>query len=107
MEALTGFALWLRRHVGGERLLRSELLEDAEQAFSDIPHQVLCSLTFSGASFDLVLCNELVEHVQELELAFGFPGGADASHRQLEARGAGLGSARFEGWAGLQTLQMS
>ena len=70
VEALTGFALWLRRQLGGERLLCSEFLEDAEQAFSGIPHQDLCALTFSDASFDLVLCNELFEHVQDLELAF-------------------------------------
>jgi SAM-dependent methyltransferase len=70
VEALTGFARWLRRQLGGERLLCSEFLEDAEQAFSGIPHQDLCTLTFSDASFDLVLCNELFEHVQDLELAF-------------------------------------
>ena len=70
VEALTGFALWLRRQLGQERLICSEFLEDAEQAFSDIPHQDLCALTFSDASFDLVLCNELFEHVQDLELAF-------------------------------------
>ncbi len=70
VEALTGFALWLRRHLGDERLICSEFLEDAEQSFSDIPHQDLCALSFSDVSFDLVLCNELFEHVQDLELAF-------------------------------------
>jgi SAM-dependent methyltransferase len=70
VEALTGFALWLRRQLGGERLLCSEYLVDVENLFSDIPHQDLCSLTFPDASFDLVLCNELFEHVQDLELAF-------------------------------------
>jgi SAM-dependent methyltransferase len=70
VEALTGFALWLRRQLGEGRLICSEFLEDAEQAFSDIPHQDLCALTFTDASFDLVLCNELFEHVQDLELAF-------------------------------------
>ena len=70
VEALTGFALWLRRQLGGERLLCSEFLEDAEHNFTDIPHQDLCALTFADASFDLVLCNELFEHVQDLELAF-------------------------------------
>jgi SAM-dependent methyltransferase len=69
-EALTGFALWLRHQLGGERLICSEFLEDADQSFSDIPHQDLCALTFSDASFDLVLCNELFEHVHDLELAF-------------------------------------
>jgi len=70
VEALSGFALWMRRQLGEERLICSEYLEDAEQAFSDIPHQDLCALTFSDASFDLVLCNELFEHVQDLDLAF-------------------------------------
>lgn len=70
VEALTGFALWLRRQLGEGQLICSEFLEDAEQAFGDIPHQDLCALTFTDASFDLVLCNELFEHVQDLELAF-------------------------------------
>ena len=70
VEALTGFVLWLRRQLGEERLICSEFLADAEQSFAGIPHQDLCALTFSDASFDLVLCNELFEHVQDLELAF-------------------------------------
>ena len=70
VEALTGFALWLRRHLVAERLLCSEFLEDAERAFSDIPHQDLCALSLSDASVDLVLCNELFEHVRDLDLAF-------------------------------------
>ena len=70
VEALTGFALWLRRQLGEERLVCSEYLDDAEGSFSEIPHQDLCALTFADASFDLVLCNELFEHVQDLQLAF-------------------------------------
>ncbi len=70
VEALTGFATWLSEHIGEERLLCSEFLEDAERSFSDIPHQDLCALTFPDASFDVVLCNELFEHVQDLGLAF-------------------------------------
>jgi hypothetical protein len=70
VESLTGFSLWLRRHLGGERLFCSEYLENAEQSFSDIPHQDLCALSFANASFELMLCNELFEHVQDLELAF-------------------------------------
>jgi SAM-dependent methyltransferase len=70
VEALTGFALWLRRQLGGERLYCSEFLDDVEGAFPDIPHQDLCALSFSDVSFDLVLCNELFEHVQDLDQAF-------------------------------------
>ena len=70
VESLSGFALWLRRHLGEERLICSEFLEDADQAFSEIPHQDLCALTFGDTCFDLVLCNELFEHVQDLDLAF-------------------------------------
>jgi SAM-dependent methyltransferase len=69
VEALTGFAMWMRRQLGNERLSCSEFLEDAEQNISGIPHQDLCQLTFPDACFDLVLCNELFEHVQDLELA--------------------------------------
>ncbi|WP_254965108.1 MULTISPECIES: class I SAM-dependent methyltransferase [unclassified Cyanobium] len=70
VEALSGFALWLQHHLGEERLICSEYLEQAEQTFTDILHQDLCALTFSDASFDLVICNELFEHVADLELAF-------------------------------------
>jgi SAM-dependent methyltransferase len=70
VEALTGFALWLRRHLGDERLICSEFLEEAEQRHSDIPHQDLCNLSFADASFDLVLCNELFEHLQDMDIAF-------------------------------------
>jgi len=67
--ALTGFALWLQRHLGGERLVCGEFLEDAEQTVFD-NYQDLYALCFSDVSFDLVLCNELFDHVQDLELAF-------------------------------------
>ena len=71
VEALSGFALWLRRQLGEERLVCSEFLEDAELIFnSEIPHQDLCALTFASDSFDLVLCNELFEHVPHLDQAF-------------------------------------
>ena len=70
VEALTGFALWLRRQLGEERLICSEFLDDAEQTFAGIPHQDLCALTFSDANFDLLLCNELFEHVHHLDQAF-------------------------------------
>lgn len=69
-EALTGFALWLRRHLGDENLICSEFLEEREQHYSTIPHQDLCDLSFSDANFDLVLCNELFEHLQDMDLAF-------------------------------------
>jgi SAM-dependent methyltransferase len=70
VEAISGFAVWLRRKLEAEKLVCSEYLENAEKAFSDIPHQDLCALTFPDSSFDLVLCNELFEHVQDLDLAF-------------------------------------
>jgi SAM-dependent methyltransferase len=37
---------------------------------SEIPHQDLCALSFANDSFDLVLCNELFEHVQHQDQAF-------------------------------------
>ena len=48
----------------------SEFLDDSELNHDDIPHQDLCALTFADASFDLVLCNELFEHVRDLDQAF-------------------------------------
>ena len=70
VEALSGFALWLRRELGEERLTCSEFLEGAEEAQnSGINHEDLCALSFSNESFDLVLCNELFEHVAHLDSA--------------------------------------
>ena len=69
VEALTGFAAWLKQQVGNGRLTCSEYLEDAELSCEEITHQDLCALSFAKASFDLVICNELFEHVQDLDLA--------------------------------------
>ena len=70
VEALSGFAQWLRSHLTADRLLCSEFLEDAEGSFSDVPHQDLSALTLSERSIDLVLCNDLFEHVRDLQRAF-------------------------------------
>jgi SAM-dependent methyltransferase len=70
VEALSTFALWLKRHLGTGRITFSEFLEDAELSTTEIQHQDLCALTFPESSFDVVLCNELFEHVPQLELAF-------------------------------------
>ena len=70
VEALTGFAIWLRRQLGYNQVLCSEYLEGVEGKFSDIPHQDLCQLTFSSSSLDLILCSELFEHVKNLDQAF-------------------------------------
>ena len=70
VEALTGFSVWLSRQVGHERILCSEYLEYSEIGSCDIPHQNLCNLTFDSESFDLVICNELFEHVQDINQAF-------------------------------------
>ena len=70
VEALSGFAQWLSGRLGTDRLLCSEYLEDAERSFSDVPHQDLSALTLDDRSLDLVLCNELFEHVRELQRAF-------------------------------------
>jgi len=70
VEAVSGFALWLQRQLDKQHLTCSEYLEKAEQHYNDIPHQDLCALTYDDASFDLVICNELFEHVQDLDVAF-------------------------------------
>lgn len=69
-EALSGFALWMQRQLGDERLLCSEFFDEAEGDFGEIPHQDLCDLSFADNSFDLVLCNELFEHLKDLDQAF-------------------------------------
>lgn len=70
-EAVTGFALWLKRLVDPERLVMSEYWNQDQQSKPiGVGHQDLCGLTFGEKSFDLVLCSELLEHVYSLELAF-------------------------------------
>jgi SAM-dependent methyltransferase len=69
VEAVTGFSFWLRRHLGTERVLCSEYLNEVEADFSDITHQDLCELTLSSANQDLVLCNEIFEHIIHLDQA--------------------------------------
>lgn len=70
VEAVTGFALWMKHHL--RQLTTSEFfdggraLEDA-----DIDHQDLCNLTYASESFDLVVANELLEHVYDLPAALG------------------------------------
>lgn len=70
VESLTGFAIWLRRKLGYNQVLCSEYLKGVEDSFGDITHQDLCQLTLSSSSFDLVICSELFEHVENLHQAF-------------------------------------
>jgi len=80
-EAVTTFAELLRSrfpHVSG-----SEYLPDpSDPRRQQIRHEDLCALSFADASFDLVICNEVLEHVYDLEAALGqclrvlAPGGA-------------------------------
>ena len=67
-ELLTPFAQQLRRLF--PRAMGSEFMPDtADPRRATLPHQDLCALTFSEASFDLVLCNEIFEHLYDLPAA--------------------------------------
>ena len=70
VEYFSGFAGWLQLHVGSERLTCSEFLEGVDSNLDDVVHQDLCALTYADQAFDLLLCNELFEHVYDLNLAF-------------------------------------
>ena len=70
VEALSSFALWMQCQLGQERLTCSEYLNEAGDTFADIPHQDIGELTFCNSTFDLVLCNEIFEHVQHINQAF-------------------------------------
>ena len=67
-EAVTPFAQCLRTHF--PHALCSEFLPDPSDPMRDlVPHQDLCALTLAEASVDLVLCNELFEHLYDLPSA--------------------------------------
>lgn len=69
-EALTGFARRLQQWVPD--VVLSEYLEGATESFSDgVRHEDLCALSFADAAFDLVITNELFEHVHSLDAALG------------------------------------
>lgn len=68
-EAVTAFAMWLRRQTG-DQLTCSEYMLDSNPFLDDeIQHQDLCDLSFDSESFGLVICNELFEHVYDLKRA--------------------------------------
>ncbi len=67
-ETVTGFARRLRSL--NSRLVQSEYLhESAPELQKHLNHQDLTALTFSDALFDLVLVNEIFEHIYPLEQA--------------------------------------
>lgn len=68
VEAVTGFALWMKHHV--PHLTTSEFLDGSKPSeHDDIEHQDLCNLTYNSESFDIVIANELFEHVYDLPKA--------------------------------------
>ncbi len=68
VEAVTGFALWMKHHLS--QLTTSEFFDGGQMAeHDDIDHQDLCQLTYASDSFDLVIANELFEHVYDLPTA--------------------------------------
>ena len=69
-EAITPFAALLRELF--PHVLGSEYLPDpADPQRQRFPHQDLCELTLPEACVDLVLCNELFEHLYDLPAALG------------------------------------
>lgn len=68
VEAVTGFALWMKHHL--RQLTISEFFDGGRALDdADIEHQDLCHLTYASESFDLVVANELLEHVYDLPAA--------------------------------------
>jgi SAM-dependent methyltransferase len=67
-EAITPFAALLRKLF--PNVLGSEYLPDpADPQRQHFPHQDLCALTLPDACVDVVLCNELFEHLYNLPAA--------------------------------------
>lgn len=69
-EAITPFAALLREFF--PNVLGSEYMPDPDDPQRQhFPHQDLCELTLPQACVDLVLCNELFEHLYDLPAALG------------------------------------
>lgn len=64
-EAVSGFAMWTKQHL--HHVVTSEYLDkETESAHGDVRNEDICELSFANASFDLSICNELFEHVKDL-----------------------------------------
>ena len=69
-ETSTGFVRWLACCVNPRFLETSDYLQDAEITPANaVQHQNLCDLTYDDGSFDLVICNDVFEHVYDLPQA--------------------------------------
>ena len=80
-ETATAFALWLRNLLP-EGLTLSDYLQDAEiTPTSSSQHQDLCALSYAAEQFDLVICNDVFEHVYDL------PRALEEIHRVLRPDG--------------------
>lgn len=72
-EYFTGLAIWMSHHVGLSKITFSEYLADT--TLNPGSHSVLLrnedlsALTFDSNTFDVVICNELFEHLRHLRQA--------------------------------------
>ena len=68
-ERITPFADLLQNHFPGATC--TEFLPDpTDPRRTTLPHQDLCTLTYADNSFDLLICNDLFEHIYDLNAAF-------------------------------------
>jgi hypothetical protein len=80
-ETSTGFVHWLTQNVSCNLEL-SDFLQDAEIVPMHFGrHQNLCALTYGDDTFDLMICNDVFEHVYDL------PGAIEEIYRVLKPGG--------------------
>lgn len=88
-EAVTPFALRMRsifpRYLGSEYTSSPEIAKD----LYPIPNEDLQRLSFSNASFELIVTNEVLEHVPDIDQALA------EMYRVLKPDGAHLGTVPF------------
>lgn len=84
-EGFSGFAIWIKNFF--RNVTFSEYFDNVTQGeLNQIQHQDICNLSFKSETFDIVIANEVFEHVYNLRMAI------DEVYRVLRPNGRLFGT---------------